>query len=350
MEQRTLVADVEAFAAAWRPLQGREGACLDAMNDRGWSAPGWPKPWGGGLAADQAYLVERTLALAGLPLLDSRTLLQAGPLLLRLADEAICDRFLPVMGAGRARWSLHGSLVGAAPISGRLRGPKVQLEAERTLAFAASEATTLALAVRDGPETGLVVADLDPAAVEANQPLDPDTVFLAGLDFQVLATTRTHPTLAAALNGEVLLSAAGAGCWTGRLRTQYDRLLQTAGTASDDERSALAVLGVTLSGLEVMEQRAVVSADRALGHAVALRSAELGRALSEAALEQLGYYALPAVEPARAHNELPSAALAARDAMAELIRYLDGGSSLQRNEAAKLLGLTGESRGSHGRV
>ena len=337
-EQRALVADVEAFAAAWRPLKGREGACLSALHDRGWSAPGWPKPWGGGLAPDQAYLVERALTLAGLPLLDSSTLLQVGPLLLLLADEALCQRFLPAMGAGRARWSLHGSLMGATPLPGRLRGDQVQLDAERILALAAAQATTLALAVRDGRETGLVVADLDPAAVQANQPLDPDTVFLSGLDFEVLATTRTHPALTAALNGETWVEA---GCWTGRLRSQYDRLCETTEEGSD-ERVALAAMGVTLSGLEVLEQRAVLSADRTLRRAVALRAAELGRALSEAALEQLGYYALPSVEPSQAHNELPTQALAARGAMAELIRYLDADPSTSRNDLARRLELTGE--------
>ena len=137
------------------------------------------------------------------------------------------------------------------------------------------------------------------------------------------------------------LPAAEAGCWTGRLRSQYDRLCGTTEEGSD-ERVALAAMGVTLSGLEVLEQRAVFSADRTLRRAVALRAAELGRALSEAALEQLGYYALPAVEPTQAHNELPTPALAARDAMAELIRYLDAGPSMSRNDLAQRLGLTGE--------
>ncbi len=344
-KQRALVASVERFAAEWLPAAAG-GEYFEALSDRGWSAPGWPKPWGGGLAPDEAFLVERTLGLAGAPMLDAHTLQLTGPLLLTLADEVLCHRYLPRMAAGGIRWALHGSLFGAAPLESRLRPGQARPKDLRILARHAGEATAIAMCLSDGMEQALAVAELRESAVLINQPLDPDTVLLNQLHLEVLASTRTHPHLAAALLDMAGMDGArlvGLSCWTGRLRRQYDRLLAVQGEGDETGESAesLAALGVTLTGLEVMEQRAALNADGVLRTAVAIRSAELGRAMAELAVARLGYYALPAIEPSRQHNELPASALAARDAMAELIRYLDGEFWMRRDNLAQGLGLAG---------
>lgn len=332
-KQRALVVSVEAFATEFFGKVDGDVEYFNALSKRGWSAPGWPRPWGGGLPLEEAYLVERTLALTGAPMLAASTLDQAGPLLLALADETLCDRYLPAMSCGRTRWAMHGSLLGAAPLSGEFRSGEVQVHAQQSLIWGGFEATDIAVLLAEGADMALAVADLADGSMAANQPLDPDTVFLERLRFEVLASTRTHLNLAEVLAG-IGKSAAGPSCRTGRLRRQFDLL------AEDVEATvALAALGVTLTGLEGMEHRAVFNADSELKEAVAIRGGELGRALANLAVDRLGYYALPAPEPIRQHNELPVSTQAARDAMAELIRYLEDDFGMQRNGLAQRLGI-----------
>ncbi len=343
VEERALVASVEAFAARLRGSSDSRQACLHSLCARGWSAPGWPKPWGGGLAMKSAFLVEQTLVRAGVPVLDARTLLQAGPLLIALADESLCRRFLPGMASGEIRWALHGSISGAAPVQGRFLSAEPGFEPTQTLIAGAGRATAIALVLADGRERALAVAELTDGAVVANLPLDPETILLESLAFEVLASTRTHPRLAQVLAG-LDRGAAGVCCWTGRLRRQYDDLIRSTdqqdGAADPDEE--LAALGIAISGLEITEQRAVAALDDSLRDAVAIRSVELGRALAEIAVARLGYYALSAADPTVQHNELPGPALAARDAMAELIRYLDDDFGARRDRLARNLGLAGD--------
>ncbi len=341
------MASVRSFAAEWLPIGSDREGYFSALCRYGWSAPGWPQPWGGGLAADEAFLVERTLGHCGAPLLDTATLQMVGPLLLALADDDLCRRFLPAMASGRMRWALHGSIRGAAPLPGRFLGHpgSPQVLAERTLAHAAADAESLALVLSEGTDIALVLAELSPGSVLTNQPSDPDTVYLGGLTFEVLASSNSHPSLATVLAGPTDVAAGGVSCWTARLRFRYEQLLSAEAEQALLEASELAALGVELEALEAVEQRAVVAADASLREALAIRSAELGRTLAGLSLQRLGYYALPAPEADRQHNELPAPALAARDAMAELIRYLDGDARLQRDRLAAHLGLPGDLRG-----
>lgn len=342
-KQRALVTSVEDFVAEWRAEPDHQGGYLKALCARGWSAPGWHKPWGGGLAMAEAFLVERALAQAGMPILDARTLQQTGPLLMALADEPLCRRFLPAMASGEARWALHGSVLGAAPVRGWFLSAELQLEPARTLVYGASDATAIAMILAQGSERALVLAELTDGSLMKNLPLDPETIYLDALKFELLATTRTHPALRAALAGAGG-TTTGLNCWTGRLRRQYQHLLRAEAEREPQAgaQSELTALGIELGGLEVMEQRAVFSADSNLRAAVGIRSARLGRALAELAVDRLGYYALAAPEPALQHNELPEPALAARDAMADLIRYLDDDFGMQRGRLALSLGLVGK--------
>lgn len=339
--QKALTAAVREFTGEWLPGPVDEGNYFTALRDRGWSAPGWPAPWGGGLDAAETLLVESTLAQAGAPLLDPGTLHYAGPLLMALADETLCERYLPGMAAGGIRWALHGSILGGAPLSGRLQGDEIEFDSTETLVYGARGATAILLLATADAETALTVAELAEAAVRTNQPLDPDTIYLEALKFEVLATTRTHRTLASVLalqGGSVpAFGRHGLSCWAPRLRDQFERLLaEDPDTAAHPECASLAV---ALSGLEAMEQRAAFTADDRLREAVAIRSVELGRAMAYAGIERLGYYALPAPDRARQHNELPAQGLAAQDAIAELIRYLEGDFGIGRDRLAQNLGI-----------
>ena len=74
--------------------------------------------------------------------------------------------------------------------------------------------------------------------------------------------------------------------------------------------------------------------------AVRVRAQEVGQGLAELLIEQQGYHLLAAPDETRQHNELPATALRSQDAMAELIRYLEGGSAAWRDRLAQSLGLT----------
>ncbi len=88
---------------------------LDRMAERGWTAPTWPREYGGGglsraeavvLAAEMARINARgPLASFGVWML--------GPVLLEVASEEQKRRFLPDIVAGRTRWCQGYSEPGA---------------------------------------------------------------------------------------------------------------------------------------------------------------------------------------------------------------------------------------------
>lgn len=142
--------------------------------------------------------------------------------------------------------------------------------------------------------------------------------------------------------GKVSAKAAGAPAEGGLLAARLrDRLEQLDALELDEAaRARRLALEVSLTALEGLEARAV--ADERLLLALRIRAAEVGRQIAELRIEGLGYYALPAAEPERQHNELPIAALDAQDAVDELIRYLDDGFAVDRDRLARALGLASD--------
>ncbi len=334
------------FAASWRPAPqaALPAGYFAALCAKGWNAPGWPQRFGGaGLGPIDAFLVERALTRAGAPLLEPLTLHHLGPLLLSLADETSCRRLLPPLARREAVWSVHGSLLGAAPLPGQFLTNGFQPDAEQTLAHDAQGATAIVLLAADGDRTALVLAQLPDGAVQPNQPLDPDTINLRPLRFEIIAAVDTHADLEALIPRSpedpdaAPQSFAVSACWTGRLRHHLAQLSSTDVDPAGQTR--LAELEITLSGLEALEERALAEVDTVLSDAVRIRSAELGAALAELRLEQLGYYALPAPDTTRQHNELPGLVLTGQGAAAKLIRYLDGGFAVRRDGLVWKLGI-----------
>ncbi len=88
---------------------------LDRMAERGWTAPTWPREYGGGgLSAEEARVLGAELARIGArPALASFGVWMLGPVLLEYATEAQKRRFLPGIVRGETRWCQGYSEPGA---------------------------------------------------------------------------------------------------------------------------------------------------------------------------------------------------------------------------------------------
>jgi alkylation response protein AidB-like acyl-CoA dehydrogenase len=88
---------------------------LERMAERGWTAPTWPRAYGGGgLTAAEAQVLEQELRrLNARPPLLSFGVWMLGPVLLEYADEAQKQAFLPPIVRGEIRWCQGYSEPGA---------------------------------------------------------------------------------------------------------------------------------------------------------------------------------------------------------------------------------------------
>ena len=88
---------------------------LHAMGERGWTAPTWPRSYGGGgLTAEQnAVLQEELRRIKARPPLYSFGLWMFGPVLLEFGSEEQKQRFLPPIVRGETRWCQGYSEPGA---------------------------------------------------------------------------------------------------------------------------------------------------------------------------------------------------------------------------------------------
>ena len=88
---------------------------LDRMGAKGWTAPMWPKAYGGGgLTADENRVLQQELAQIGArPALMSFGVWMLGPVLLEYATEEQKQKFLPGIVRGETRWCQGYSEPGA---------------------------------------------------------------------------------------------------------------------------------------------------------------------------------------------------------------------------------------------
>ncbi|MFI5296617.1 MAG: acyl-CoA dehydrogenase family protein [Polyangiales bacterium] len=88
---------------------------LDAMAERGWTAPTWPLEYGGGGLTDaEARVLEEELRRAGCrPALKSLGIWMLGPVLLQFGSEAQKRAHLPAIVRGQSRWCQGYSEPGA---------------------------------------------------------------------------------------------------------------------------------------------------------------------------------------------------------------------------------------------
>ena len=88
---------------------------LDRMASRGWTAPTWPKAYGGGgLDADENKVLQQELGrISARPPLNSFGLWMLGPALLEFANEQQKQQFIPQIVRGEIRWCQGYSEPGA---------------------------------------------------------------------------------------------------------------------------------------------------------------------------------------------------------------------------------------------
>lgn len=79
---------------------------MDRMASRGWTAPTWPKEYGGGgLTGEEAKVLEQELRrIKARPALMSFGVWMLGPVLLEYANEAQKKEYLPKIVRGEIRW------------------------------------------------------------------------------------------------------------------------------------------------------------------------------------------------------------------------------------------------------
>jgi alkylation response protein AidB-like acyl-CoA dehydrogenase len=79
---------------------------LERMAARGWTAPGWPKAYGGGgLSAEESKILRAEMAALGCRSpLDSFGIWMLGPALLKYGTEAQKQHYLPSIVRGEIRW------------------------------------------------------------------------------------------------------------------------------------------------------------------------------------------------------------------------------------------------------
>ena len=116
---------------------------LDRMAAKGWTAPTWPKAYGGGgLNADQNRALQQELArLKARPALMSFGVWMLGPVLLEYASEAQKQKFLPIIRSGNGKFFGFGesNAPGMDKMEGRfaqILPPKPPTDEHRALAHA----------------------------------------------------------------------------------------------------------------------------------------------------------------------------------------------------------------------
>ena len=79
---------------------------LERMAERGWTAPQWPKEYGGGgLSREEAKVLKQEMArIAARRPLESFGIDMLGPALLKFASEEQKQRYIPEIIRGEIRW------------------------------------------------------------------------------------------------------------------------------------------------------------------------------------------------------------------------------------------------------
>ena len=102
---------------------------LERMGEKGWTAPAWPKEYGGGgLNREQVKILKQEMArINARPALYSFGIFMLGPALLKYATEEQKLRFLPPIIRGEIRWCQGYSEPNAGSDLANLQAPAVDM-------------------------------------------------------------------------------------------------------------------------------------------------------------------------------------------------------------------------------
>ena len=92
--------------AHWEFAEPGEKQWLERMAEKGWTAPQWPKKYGGGgLSKEEDKILSQEMRKRRLrPPLIGFGLSMIGPLLLQEGSEELCEEHLPKIVRGEIRW------------------------------------------------------------------------------------------------------------------------------------------------------------------------------------------------------------------------------------------------------
>src|SRR6202789_2119170 len=121
---RTRMPEEEQVAGGKRAVFARpeQKLWLDRMAEKGWTAPSWPKRYGGGgLSGEEALILEEEMQDLGCRApLRGMGLSMLGPVLLEYGTEEQRQRFIPKIVRGEIRWGQGYSKRGSASDPPRL--------------------------------------------------------------------------------------------------------------------------------------------------------------------------------------------------------------------------------------
>ena len=322
-DELAFTAEAERFLREHWPVPPFRPARQEAVNrwfaalcQRGWSVPAWPVAYGGpGWTLRQRFIWERAVALAQAPVMDPVGVGLVGPLVQARGDERLGERYLEDIRAARSRWAegLSGLSAQGDGLRARQVGSSRRLHGELTAVAGLNRATHV-LCLGDTEEgAGPFAVALAAAGVRR---IDAQTLSFAGAEADLLSL----PGDGLAALDAALCSQQAPVAVTAPAEAQLERLkgaLNETGDGSGDVlrndaavKRRLAGLEVELTALQALEARSFAqrTADRtpdAKAVLLALRCADLERAIGELLGEAAGYYALAQPNPTLSDNEPP---------------------------------------------
>ena len=297
------------------------------MDHRGWSVPHWPLEHGGrDWSIEERYLLDRTLAQAGVPGLDPFLVDLMGPLIIEAGSALMQAEYLPHIRTGRASWC---SLLetDSLPVSGR-RGESLELAEQSLLIRGAADAERLVVLVDpDGRSPTLGLVDIQAMQIFRGLPMDPDRLDVRDAVVETIGAQGEGRRL---LDRGMRRAERVPRSRVARVRGNLDRLEASVRELGDESLDArLSQFEIDLLGLDVLEQRTLTgSTTMAASHAdagqaaIRVRLRELKWEMSLAAADALGYYALPAFDSNLMSNEGRPGPDVGWDAIAELFGYV----------------------------
>ena len=146
--------------AHWEFAEPGEKQWLERMAEKGWTAPQWPKKYGGGgLSKEEDKILSQEMRKRRLrPPLIGFGLSMIGPLLLQEGSEELCEEHLPKIIRGEIRWCQGYSEPGSGSDLASLRtradrdGDDYILNGQKVWTSYADKADWMFILVRTDPD------------------------------------------------------------------------------------------------------------------------------------------------------------------------------------------------------